>query len=99
MAEKKYNKAEEILREALRNDISDAVIYASLGYLASRQKDYKKAIDYYSVAAEKDPENDLYRFYLAAAEDKSGKRNRTIEILEDIISGGTDLPEAYNYLG
>ncbi|MGB2601378.1 MAG: tetratricopeptide repeat protein, partial [Candidatus Omnitrophota bacterium] len=99
LAEKKYDKAEELLREALRNGISDAVIYASLGYLATQEKDHKKAIDYYEVAAEKDPENYSYKFYLAVATDQAGKRKEAIKVLEKSVSEGADLPEIYNYLG
>ena len=47
----------------------------------------------------KEPENDTYRFYLAAAMEGIGRRDETFRMLEEIVASGSDLPEAYNYLG
>ncbi|RKY40801.1 MAG: hypothetical protein DRP85_07915 [Candidatus Makaraimicrobium thalassicum] len=99
VSEKEYGKAEDVLRKALRTGIPDAVIYASLGYLAGLKKQDKKAIDYYTLAVEREPANNRYRFYLAATMDHSGRREEGIKILEEIVSGECDLPEVYNYLG
>ena len=99
IAEEDYKGAEGILREALRNEISSGIIYASLGFLAVNDQDYAKAVDYYSVASEKSPGEDSYRFYLAAAYDKLGDRKEAIKVLEKIVSKETALPEVYNYLG
>ncbi|MFC1643864.1 tetratricopeptide repeat protein [Candidatus Omnitrophota bacterium] len=96
---KDYGKAQEVLDEALQKGISTAVIYASLGYLASLEKDYKKAVDYYTVAAEKDPASAIYRFYSATALDRSGRREEALKVLEEIVSGEGAIAEAYNYLG
>ncbi|MFH1665799.1 MAG: tetratricopeptide repeat protein [Candidatus Omnitrophota bacterium] len=94
-----YGKAEAVLLEALRNNVSDAVIYASLGYLANVKKDYDKAVEYYTVAVAEDPANHTYRFYLAAVMDQAGGRRETVTILEGLVAEDTQMPEAYNYLG
>ncbi len=99
VSEKKFDKAEEVLREALKGGVSDAVIYGSFGYLAGLQGRYKKAVDYYSIAAEKDPTNDIYKFYLAATADRMGRRKEAVKILEEAVSRGSQVPEIYNYLG
>jgi tetratricopeptide (TPR) repeat protein len=63
------------------------------------QKDYNKAIENYTVAIEKDPDNSLYKFYLGAAIDRLGRREEATKILEDVVASSPDFPEAYNYLG
>jgi tetratricopeptide (TPR) repeat protein len=99
VSEKRFDEAREVLREALRSGMADAVIYGSLGYLAGLEKHYKEAIDYYTVAIQKDPANDIYRFYLAATVDRTGRRGEAIKILEEVVSRGTQVHEIYNYLG
>ncbi|MFH1878069.1 MAG: tetratricopeptide repeat protein [Candidatus Omnitrophota bacterium] len=99
LAEQRYESAEAVLKEALGKNISDAVLYAGLGYLASRKAEYEKSVEYYSLAVEKEPENDKYWFYLAAAMDKAGRRKEAMDILEEITAKGTEFPEIYNYLG
>ena len=94
-----YGKAEEVLKSALRKDISDAIIYSSLGYLAAQRKDYSQAVEYYTIAAKKEPANNMYRFYLAASMDQTGERAKAVEMMEKIVSEDGNLPEVYNYLG
>jgi tetratricopeptide (TPR) repeat protein len=96
---RKYDEAEDALKEALNKGVSDASIYASLGYLFVLQKKYTEAIKNYTIAIEKAPKNDLYKFYLAAALDRLGKKDEAIKMLEDIVSASPDFPEVYNYLG
>ncbi len=74
ISEKQYGKAEEVLREALKNGVTNDVIYASLGYLAFIRKDYEEAADQYAMAREQDPANAVYEFYLAGAIDQAGRR-------------------------
>jgi len=99
IAERRYAEAETILLEALKNGISGPFVYAGLGYLAVIEKDYPKAVEYYRIAVDKEPENNLYLFYLASALERSGERGKAIGILEKLVSETDKLPEAYNYLG
>lgn len=100
MAERKYGEAEAILLEAIRNGVSSGVIYVSLGYLAGVTGENRKAMDYYGVAADKEPDNPMYKFYLGAAMDRSGKRDEAIKVLESIVAADPQgIPEAFNYLG
>ncbi|MBD3296492.1 MAG: tetratricopeptide repeat protein [Candidatus Omnitrophica bacterium] len=99
IAEEEYDEADRVLREALRKGISDSVIYASMGYLASQKGDHLKAVQHYITALREDPGNMIYRFYLAAAYDRAGNRRKAIEMLEKIVQSGARIPEAYNYLG
>lgn len=99
VSEKDYEKAKEVLNEALDNGITDAAIHAGFGYMAGLEKDYKKSSGHYSLAVKKEPSNRMYRFYLAAAVDQSGRRGKAIKILEDLVKGDVGVPEAYNYLG
>lgn len=97
---RRYDEAETVLREALRNGVSGSVIYVSLGYLAGLTGDNDKSADYYEVAVDKEPDNQAYRFYYAAALERTGKKDEAIEMLEKLVSiEPEDLPEAYNYLG
>ncbi len=96
---KKYDKAEKILTEAISNEIPDAAVYASLGYLSSLKKDFDAAAENYTIAVKIDPENDFYKFYLAAATDQGGQRKKAIRILRGLVAKKTDLAGVYNYLG
>ena len=51
------------------------------------------------MAAEKAPDDDTYKFYLASALHRSGRTAEAVRILEGLATKGTDLAEAYNYLG
>lgn len=92
-------RAESILKEALREGVSNAPVYAGLGFLASKEEDFKTAAEYYEVASEKDPGNETYRFYLAAAFERAGNFAGSIKILEGLVDSGKGSAEAYNYLG
>ncbi len=95
----RYDDARAVLNEALANGISEAVIHASLGYLAILEQKYEQAVGHYTVAAEKDPGNGLYGFYLAAALERAGKEEEAMRLLEECVSDGTEFAEVYNYLG
>ncbi len=95
----RYDDAKAVLEEALAQGVSEAVIYASLGYVSILDKDYKQAIEYYKIAVRKEPKDILYRFYLGVATNRSGNKKKAIHILEGCVSGDIDFPEIYNYLG
>jgi tetratricopeptide (TPR) repeat protein len=97
--EKQYKKAEDILKKALRNGVNVPVVYASLGYLSSLLEKHKEAVDYYSIAAEKKPDEMMYVFFLAVSLERSGKRNKAIRTLEKAVIEEEASPEMLNYLG
>jgi tetratricopeptide (TPR) repeat protein len=99
VSEKEYDKAEDIIKEAIRNGISSGPIYAALGYLSGLKGDNRGAAEYYDVALEKDPGNALYMFYLAVSLDSAGKRQEAITELEAAVNTEGTPPELYNYLG
>ena len=99
VSEKRYGDAERVLKDALKNGISNVTIFASLGYLAGLQDDHRKAIDYYTVAVEAEPDNNLYRFYLATSFDRIGRKEEAMRRMEELVAEGEERPELYNYLG
>jgi tetratricopeptide (TPR) repeat protein len=99
VTEKKYDKARDILREALGNGVESGVVSANMGYLSSLTGDDERAVEYYGAAAKDSPENPIYAFYLAAAMDRNGDRRGATRILEELVERENSLPEAENYLG
>jgi tetratricopeptide (TPR) repeat protein len=99
LSNNEYTKAESILKEALQKGFSDGIIYASLGYLSSLKKKYNNAIEQYSIAIGKSPDNDVYKFYMAVAFDQAGKRKEAEECLVKLVENDSKISEVYNYLG
>jgi tetratricopeptide (TPR) repeat protein len=96
----KYGEARRVLQEAIDKNVpAGGVFYASMGYLDILERDFEKAVEHYSLAITKEPENTLYKFYLGIAYDKLGNRKKAKEIMEECVAGGAESAEVYNYLG
>ena len=94
-----YGAAEEILQEALTNGVMQGDVYAGLGYLATVKKQYRDAVNYYKIAIDGDPENNIYWFYLGVALNDAGEIEQAISVFEERVSTGEASPDIYNCLG
>lgn len=76
------DKAESILREAMRHAPDDASLHYALGLLKVRQKHRAQALDLLAAATRLDPSNPRYAYVYAIALNDTGATNAAIETLE-----------------
>ena len=94
---KDYDKAQDMALKALKIDGNKTVALSVAGDLAYRDKDYRKALEYYSDAA-KDKATPDNQIKLAQAYDKLGKSKKAVEIYTRVLKAYNNAYLAYYYL-
>jgi tetratricopeptide (TPR) repeat protein len=82
----KYNQAEALYLECLKNDPNDAASMYELASLYLSQERMNDAKKYAFRAAEIDPQNNYYKALLASVYQTEGNYKQSIEVLKELLS-------------
>jgi len=94
---KDYDKAQDVALKALKIDNNKTFALSVMGDLAYRDKDYKKALVYYSDAA-KDRSTPDNQIKLAQTYDQLDKHKKAIEIFTKVLKAYNNSYAAYYYI-
>ncbi len=83
-------KAEAQWKDALVKDVNFAQATHNLGAIAMARQEYPRALSLFREALEKKPQNAMYRFHVAWAQEKVGQNAKALEGLKAIMNENAD---------
>jgi tetratricopeptide (TPR) repeat protein len=92
-------KAKQLIRQAIENDLHMPIFYVSYGDILQREKNYTKAIDYYRTALIMNPNLLQALCNLGNILSETGNHEEAVGCYKKAITINPKLPEAFNNLG
>ncbi len=83
-------KAEAQWKDALVKDVNFAQAIHNLGAVSMAKKEYTRALSLFREALDKKPQNAMYRFHVALAQEKVGQTPKALEGLKAIMNENAD---------
>lgn len=83
-------KAEAQWKDALVKDVNFAQAIHNLGAVSMARKEYPRALSLFREALDKKPQNAMYRFHVAWAQEKLGQTPKALEGLKAIMNENAD---------
>lgn len=99
LSEKKPEEAMEVLKTAEDLGLESERFLLACGFAKSAVKDYEGAIGYYEKVIKGDPDNARGHFYLGAAYERTGRKDKATTEFRRCIELDPKFADAYNYLG
>lgn len=92
------SEALETVEKAIANRDDVPQFYALYASILDEEKQYQKSLKLLTKAEKKFPQNTQILFFLGTTHDKVGKREKTLQYMQKVISVDNEHVQALNYL-